>query len=480
MRISKLYIKDLFGYEPREIDFNLKGPTILTGPNGTGKTQTLRAIEALMNLNLSQIIRLPVKGVGAITDAGVRLEVNLEEMDEETPGRLRIRCQPANRSNAFEALIGVEEIYEAEEYNLRYISSLEEDVPDISKSAIRNLGFADIANKFYGSLDFRLDKFKGRHQPVFKSSLRNFEQREQVLRIIEAWPSISCLSLDTRRLEIFALRERTGRWARYRSRTEAKSSIIDEYFRYVMTHIGRAKMSATKAGQSADSSFATRALNAAHESIKEEQIRSDYDAIVARSNALAANGLNAGDNPPPLPDKKLNPTEKRILAVFLKDWNSRLLPLEPVNEKILLFRDLLDNKLSTSFKATSVTEDSVGIVDSYGDPVDGASLSSGEQHLIALFSRLLFNTRPGSIVLIDEPEISLHPAWQHEFIDDLSRISELVSAQWIIATHSPSIVNGDWDLEIPLTISRPPKGINTGKSLGQASEDYLEATDHDD
>jgi len=75
-----------------------------------------------------------------------------------------------------------------------------------------------------------------------------------------------------------------------------------------------------------------------------------------------------------------------------------------------------------------------------------SKLSSGEQHLVALFAMLLFSAGPASIVLIDEPEISLHAAWKHSFLDDISEVARLADLQVLLATHSSGIINGRWDL----------------------------------
>ena len=53
-------------------------------------------------------------------------------------------------------------------------------------------------------------------------------------------------------------------------------------------------------------------------------------------------------------------------------------------------------------------------------------------------------------VLIDEPEISLHIEWQQGFIDDLFRILELKNLNFIIATHSPYIVDAHYLNQIDL------------------------------
>ena len=73
-------------------------------------------------------------------------------------------------------------------------------------------------------------------------------------------------------------------------------------------------------------------------------------------------------------------------------------------------------------------------------------LSSGEKNLFALYFGVLFNSFSPAILLVDEPEISLHICWQEHVISNMIEIAEVTSSQIIIATHSPSIVNGHVDL----------------------------------
>lgn len=73
-------------------------------------------------------------------------------------------------------------------------------------------------------------------------------------------------------------------------------------------------------------------------------------------------------------------------------------------------------------------------------------LSSGERQLVILFANVIFNKYKNSklsseILIIDEPEISLHIRWQEKFIDSLFEASN--NTQFIIATHSPDII-GDY------------------------------------
>ena len=72
------------------------------------------------------------------------------------------------------------------------------------------------------------------------------------------------------------------------------------------------------------------------------------------------------------------------------------------------------------------------------NPID---LSSGEQHEVILNYELIFKTEEKSVILIDEPEISLHMMWQRKFIDNLLDIATKNHLNIIVATHSADIVN---------------------------------------
>lgn len=72
--------------------------------------------------------------------------------------------------------------------------------------------------------------------------------------------------------------------------------------------------------------------------------------------------------------------------------------------------------------------------------------SSGELSLLFTMSSIASAIEDGSLILIDEPEISLHPKWQMEFLPLLSEIfSNYKSCHFIIATHSPNLISSVQD-----------------------------------
>lgn len=76
--------------------------------------------------------------------------------------------------------------------------------------------------------------------------------------------------------------------------------------------------------------------------------------------------------------------------------------------------------------------------------VDLANFSSGEFHLFTSYIALKATVQPGSLILIDEPEISLHPNWQMKYIHFLKeffKADEFIGCHFIIATHSHFIIS---------------------------------------
>ena len=135
----------------------------------------------------------------------------------------------------------------------------------------------------------------------------------------------------------------------------------------------------------------------------------------------------------------------------------KLQKFDDIYKKINLFSEILNTKLS--FKRIKIDSSKgfyfIRLIENKANSekehvLKLSQLSSGEQHQVVLIYELIFNTKEHSIVLIDEPEISLHVVWQEQFLDDLKMITEMNKAKAVIATHSPQIIGDYWDLVIDL------------------------------
>lgn len=109
--------------------------------------------------------------------------------------------------------------------------------------------------------------------------------------------------------------------------------------------------------------------------------------------------------------------------------------------------------------------------------------SSGEYHFFSSIVGLLATITTNSLILIDEPEISLHPNWQMKylsFLRELFSTPEYASCHIIVATHSHFLISdlkGDSSKIIGLKrtskeieIVDLPVNLNT---FGWSAEDVL-------
>lgn len=104
--------------------------------------------------------------------------------------------------------------------------------------------------------------------------------------------------------------------------------------------------------------------------------------------------------------------------------------------------------------------------------LDLAEASSGQQQMLCSMFGLLSELRNNSIVLIDEPELSLHPTWQMTFLDRLSSVLEqFEGCHVILATHSPLIAQSALINGIEVLRMRPPDNVTTADPIQQPDTD---------
>jgi ABC-type cobalamin/Fe3+-siderophores transport system ATPase subunit len=88
-----------------------------------------------------------------------------------------------------------------------------------------------------------------------------------------------------------------------------------------------------------------------------------------------------------------------------------------------------------------------------------SQLSSGEKQLLIILLTVIQQEKKPTIILMDEPELSLHLSWQIELIDSIKKLNP--NSQLIIATHSPSVFMNGWNDKI----TRIEDIISTSTSL---------------
>ncbi|WP_146223174.1 AAA family ATPase, partial [Serratia marcescens] len=187
------------------------------------------------------------------------------------------------------------------------------------------------------------------------------------------------------------------------------------------------------------------------------QLNEDLSDLNEKRKTLSAAGLvvDAQDTELAVIEDENNDSIIISMKQYVEDSKKKLEPYEKLAEKIGLFMDIISNRFKHKTikvnKDEGITFSSI-ISDKRNNPINIAlgKLSSGEQHELVLFFKLIFNSTPGDLILIDEPELSLHISWQTQFIDDLKRVAALNEISAVIATHSPDIISSNWDLRVEL------------------------------
>lgn len=81
------------------------------------------------------------------------------------------------------------------------------------------------------------------------------------------------------------------------------------------------------------------------------------------------------------------------------------------------------------------------ITAAHGHQLDVARASSGQQQMLCSIIGLAAALRDNTLVVVDEPELSLHPRWQQSYVDHLeAALAPHKGCHVFVATHSPLIV----------------------------------------
>ena len=133
--------------------------------------------------------------------------------------------------------------------------------------------------------------------------------------------------------------------------------------------------------------------------------------------------------------------------------------------------------LDLDIKISGISKNAKSIpifTNSSGDKFDINELSSGEKQLFLRTLAIKMLNPENSIILIDEPELSLHPKWQQRIVDVYRKIGK--NNQIIIATHSPHIL-GSVRKENIMLLDKDDEGKIVVRTGDELYDSYGQPTD---
>lgn len=449
LRFKHIRIEGLFGPENPDIEipFNLdERVTILHGRNGSGKTVTLRLLTALRAGDVSALARYPFKRLSVTFEPSARLEIQALEV------------APRNRIKEGESHF---------EFTIHEDGSQSITAPVSSgKGSTQH----DRGPSLAGFVEERLpwlDRIS--HDTWFDPRSNTSMRLHEVIDRYGLLPGIQyspvLVGLDHR------LSEFIGRLP------FAKLITADRLF--VRGVDADVSLQAQSSRHFAETGLMVDRLS---QDIRDDvqQVDRDYRLTSTRlDSSLRRRLFQKPEAPPGLAELKfknleLDREEQLLLSMGLlreapdkvdadeiteENRDQHFVLLEDREEKLAVFRNIvakaqrllesLNKKLAPKTVRLDV-EKGYEVRTSAGNVLPLESLSSGEQHELVLLHELLFDVPSGSLILIDEPELSLHVTWQKDLLPELLDIARIANLDFVLATHSPYIVGDRHDLMVRL------------------------------
>lgn len=435
-RLVRYEIAGLFGQHDHAFDLDLEEPTILTGANGTGKSTILRTINAVGSGSWSQLLTLPFKSLALRFEHAplVRVTRLKRGLKVEQGGEVW-RWDPSTRHHAFAPGDPSQALWEAD-----YAARAASDPADARKMEIAR----------------RRREFMAREQQQYYWSKAFSDEEESAKEWVRDIPKAFPVRFVTdQRLVLYG---DDGRTSVRRERGEDVRHAVAEYAQDLRRLISRVLAGYAAASQREDREFPQLVVEAmsAGGSVDLQELHDLLNVVSKRRAALQRVGLLESDvgtaaqfKESALEKENVSPVIKTFAEVTLRKFET----LEPFRRRLQLFVDFLDQHFVDK---RAITDDDHGLIFelSGGGKVQPTDLSSGEQQMLVLAYQLLFETAPGTLLLIDEPEISLHVGWQTSFVDDIAEMGRDRGLQFLLASHSPVLIGGREDLKRSLDVPR--------------------------
>ena len=116
---------------------------------------------------------------------------------------------------------------------------------------------------------------------------------------------------------------------------------------------------------------------------------------------------------------------------------------EKINRRIRKFYDTVNHLFAGTGKTIEIDPMTNQLVFRDGDEIIHLyKLSSGEKQLLIILLRVFLMDEQPYILLMDEPEISLHIEWQYRLFEEIQKLN--THCQIITSTHSPSLFGDGW------------------------------------
>ena len=435
LSIKSIVINKLFGTINHQIEFNKDDDiTILLGQNGIGKTAILRLLNMLFNHQLTNLTDIPLQIAVISFHEGKELHITVSKGDPDN-------VQDYELSNG-EFLEGIT------------CGLIAERVKDTLRE-IRGYTSANYRNDEDVWIDRNTGEYLTSEELVWECQEKHPGWLVETKDIYPMWlyeiiDGMHVNLIHTQRLQTLAATIVPGKVVN-RSSLEYQSTLklISKEMRDRLTRIQQ------EYGQKAselDESYPYRLVDNLEDLIftKSEltSLRASLDELEDRRERLRAAGLLNKTNwqSKTLSTNTRSPYVLKAISLYINDAKEKFSVFDEELERIELFRNLINERFFQKIVVIDSTEGICIESTETGFDIPLEKLSSGEQHLLVLYYDMIFRYKRGTLVLVDEPEISLHVSGQKRFVSEMKKIMKVNGLKAIIATHSPTLIGRYWGL----------------------------------
>ncbi|PUB31951.1 putative ATP-binding protein involved in virulence [Promicromonospora sp. AC04] len=415
------------------IDLDPERPTVLTGANGSGKSTILRLTAALSQLRVNELRQAPVREFRLEFEGGADL-VLLTRRGSDT------RTVTWGDSH------------------YRFSSDADGDIPTWA---------LDILDESGGSIQVAADE-------ILEAGLQMGIDRDEIMRARNAlihgnpksitnkqpeWASnllsrIKVLFVSDQRIISTESTAEASQYQRYASARQARTSTrfaVDAASRNIADRIRRASSEYGSHSQRLDRELPERLITAMTRRRDIERATLERLLEITENRRLALSQVGLLDDRRSLPlnvsaEALEDSNTRRVVHAVLESNMEKFAVLDNLETRLSTFKEFLDErfypKILTIDRRSGFRFELPG-----AQIVTPRQLSSGEQQMTVLAYEILFKTDRETLVLVDEPEISLHVLWQDTLLRDLTKLGRPSGARFLLATHSPAILAGSPDLE---------------------------------
>lgn len=427
-RIASFHVEGLFGLYNHDCILKLEDRvTILHGPNGVGKSALFRLVNALFSGKYSEFAFASFRKFRIVfTDATIFEVDGSEIVDIGSVNSLTFRIVAGNEISQFQVPLS---------NNIERVATLiERESPHIGRGG---------PGRWF---DYKTAQAITSEDVVFRygteadlQSAIAIDQSQEPEELKALRSSLDVYLIETQRL----LRQELN------PRTERKNftATVRTYSAELQNEIASTLAKYGAESQRLDQTFPSRLIARFSTAGTITDLKRSLEELDQRYTSLNNLGLVQQASYPVTPAQidALDEVRRSVMALYVQDTGRKLDVLNNLAQKVRLLLVAVNQKFRN--KALSINrEHGLTVVDSKGRSLRLESLSSGEQHELVLWYDLLFRVRPNSLVLIDEPELSLHVSWQKAFLPELLDVVKAAGIDVILATHSPTIVGDRLDL----------------------------------